>query len=97
MSFKENMVDLENGKYFGWLGSECFTVVMRGAVDQRPGQLTPALQVHHSIQVIRDGIPGIGDELGEARIHFLLHLIVSARKMAMVNQWGSLKASPSPA
>ena len=43
MSFKENMVDLENGKYFGWLGSECFTVVMRGAVDQRPGQLTCVL------------------------------------------------------
>lgn len=47
---------------------------------QRPGQLTPALQVHHGIQVIRDGIPGICDELGEAGIHFLLHLIVSARK-----------------
>ena len=47
---------------------------------QRPGQLTPALQVHHGIQVIRDGVPGICDELGEAGIHFLLHLIVSARK-----------------
>ena len=63
---------------------------------QRPGQLTPALQVHHSIQVIRDGVPGIGDELGEAGIHFLLHLIVSARKMAVVNHWASLKASCSP-
>lgn len=64
---------------------------------QRPGQLTPALQVQHSIQVIRDGVPGVGDELGEAGIHFLLHLIVSARKMAVVNQWASVKASPSPA
>lgn len=47
---------------------------------QRLGQLTTTLQVHHGIQVIRDGVPGICNELGEARVHFLLHLIVSARK-----------------
>lgn len=44
------------------------------------GQLTTALQVHHGVQVIWDGVPGIGDELGEAGIHLLLDFIISARK-----------------
>lgn len=39
--------------------------------------MTATLQVHHSVQVIGDSSPGVRDELGEARIHFLLHLIVS--------------------
>ena len=39
MSFKENMVDLENGKYFGWLGSECFTVESLSRVS--PGRPRP--------------------------------------------------------
>lgn len=30
----------------------------------------PRLQVHHSIQVIRDGVPGIGDELGGSQDPF---------------------------
>lgn len=47
---------------------------------QGPGQLTTALQVHHGVQVVGDGIPGIGDELGEARIHLLLYFIVPASK-----------------
>lgn len=53
----------------------------RGVLEsgQRPGRLTTALQVQHGVQVVRDGGPGVCDELGEAGIHFLLHLIVSAR------------------
>lgn len=44
------------------------------------GLLTTALQVHDGIQVVRDGVPGIRDELGKAGVHFLLDLIVPVRK-----------------
>lgn len=63
---------------------------------QGPGPLTATLQVHHGVQVVRDGVPGIGDELGEARVHLLLHLIVSASKRQLRNRWDVPKGQPCP-
>lgn len=55
---------------------------------QGAGPLTTALQVDHGVQVIGDGVPGIRDELGEARVHLLLYFIVPASKQQMRNRGG---------
>lgn len=41
--------------------------------------LTLSAHTEGSVQIIRNSVPGIGNEFGEAGIHFLLGLIVSVR------------------